>query len=431
MSSVFFTLEELGLHDDSERISVASRAEFGSHSVLEINDLATLSELEPLWNELRQTTNRSSFCQSLEWLQLYVRHFQNQVGSTKSRLRVFVIDDAGDTSGIAVLIEHSQRGGADLRLPSIGNETLWPLQAGFSTTIPICSPTPCGSDGSPCGSDDPHSSESSRPQGPGLRSHNWHAITEHLKAELTRNKTLDLRGIPDPNGLSSQSMESVGITTHLQPWSSFTTISCRQDFDMYWQGVSPRLQQLISQGEHRLATQGAVTFERFRPQITDEADPYLPAGLYERCLKVALNDETQLPRSDSVLNDPSRHDFLRDLLPLAWRCASADLCLLSIGQRPIAFRFHTLAFGHLQTVWTGVDADFRSLPLTSVLLHRTLRDSFRRGDIELDLGHIDADLAMEWQGATTPLCRITVGDGAQQLTTSNNDFPMPMCWSNS
>ncbi|MBC7818785.1 MAG: GNAT family N-acetyltransferase, partial [Planctomycetaceae bacterium] len=173
---------------------------------------------------------------------------------------------------------------------------------------------------------------------------------------------------------------------------------------------------LVELGEQRLASHGPTSFVRFRPQGTDRTGPHFPDELYQDCLNIALNDEQQLSRADSVLNAPERHLFLRDLLPWAWRHSAADLCLLLSGSRPIAFRFHTLAFGHLRTIWTGVDAEFRQLPLAALLLSRTLRDSCQRGDEELDLGPTCADVAHDWHGTLTPLRRLAVGASAVTST---------------
>jgi hypothetical protein len=172
------------------------------------------------------------------------------------------------------------------------------------------------------------------------------------------------------------------------------------------------VRSLVELGEQRLTTLGPMNFVRFRPLGTDRTGPQFPDELYQDCLNIALNDEQQLSRADSVLNAPERHLFLRDLLPWAWRHSAADLCLLLSGSRPIAFRFHTLAFGHLRTIWTGVDAEFRHLPLGALLLFRTLRDSCHRGDVDLDLGPMHADVARDWQGTLTPFRRFIVGASA-------------------
>jgi hypothetical protein len=191
------------------------------------------------------------------------------------------------------------------------------------------------------------------------------------------------------------------------------------DFESYWSRVSPALRCLVETGEQRLSALGSSKFVRFRPQRLDETDPHFPNELYEHCQTVALNDEAHLLRSDSVLNDPARQAFLRDLLPWAWRNAAADLNLLFLGSRPVAFRFHTLAFGHLRTVWSGVDAEFADLPLAALLLRHTIRDSYQRHDCEIDLGPAQPEVAREWSASSIPLRRLVAAPSGQDVVVQH------------
>lgn len=371
MSSSFFTLDELGLQSEHDPQPLGVRAEHdddhGTHSVFEINDLATLAELKPLWNDLLRQTPRPAFCQTLEWLQLYWTHFGD-----RQRLRVFCVESDGDTVGLTVLVEQQTLGRIELTLPSVGPEELQPL---------------------------------------GTNSYwSWLALGTHLQAELTRRHVLDLRGISDPHDCTLAALNAAGLPVHSQPWASTSLLRMTNNFANDWSRVSPPLRNLVELGEQRLTALGPTNFVRFRPQATEDTQPQFPDELYQDCLTIALNDENQLTRADSVLNAPERHLFLRDLMPWAWQQAAADLCLLLIGSRPVAFRFHTLAFGHLRTVWTGVDAEFRQLPLATLLLHRTLRDSVRRGDVEIDLGPTHANIARDWNGTQLPLRRIVAGN---------------------
>lgn len=372
MSATFFTLEELGLQSDDglpEAMFCAEDDVTCDPCVLEINDLATLAELQPLWRGLLDKTPQPAFCQTFEWLQLYWQHFGEQ-----QRLRAFCLDEAGDTAGLAVLVERSTHGQRELTLPSVGGETFLPLGANPAEQ--------------------------------------WHAVVQHLQSEVARKSVLDLRGLPDPQGKIQDALLGAEAKVQSTAWSVTTSLRLAEGFEALWSQTSASLRSLVELGEQRLAMLGPTNFVRCRPQGTNRAGPHFSDELYQDCLNIALNDEQQLSRADSVLNAPERHSFLRDLLPWAWRHSAADLCLLLSGSRPIAFRFHTLAFGHLKTVWTGVDAEFRQLPLAALLLVRTLRDSCQRGDENLDLGPTRTDVAHDWHGILTPLQRFVVGTPA-------------------
>lgn len=378
MSSSFFTLDELGLRSENDPQTPDLRAENddldATHTVFEIHDLATLAELQPLWSELLRQTPRPAFCQTFEWLQLYWTHF-----GERQRLRVFCVERDGDTVGLTVFVEQQSHGRCELTLPSVGSETLWPI---------------------------------------GTNSYwSWLAVGNHLQAELSRKHVLDLRGLPDPHDHTLAALNATGLPVRSQRWTGTSLLRLNGDYANFWSQVSPSLRNLVELGEQRLASLGPTNFVRFRPQATHRTIPQFPDELYQDCLSIALNDEKQLARADSVLNAPERHLFLRDLLPWAWQHAAADLCLLLVGSRPVAFRFHTLSLGHLRTVWTGVDAEFRQLPLATLLLHRTLRDSTQRGDVELDLGPTHADVARDWNGTQFPLQHIVAGAGSTSSAT--------------
>ena len=373
MSTSFFTLDELGLRSeyDSPATSLCPQPDDDTsiHAVFEINGLATLAELQPLWNDLLQRTPQHTFGQTLEWLQLYWTHFRDH-----QRLRVLCLENNGETVGLTILVERESPTGHELTLPSVGSETHWPLGTNSLAA--------------------------------------WRAVGDHLRSELSRKHILDLRGLPDPQDCALRGLQEAGLPVRRQPWMASSVVRMRDDFGAFWSEVSPSLRSFLEAGEQRLPALGPSNFVRFRPQATERTSPQFPAELYQDCLNIALSDEQQLAQADSVLNAPQRHRFLRDLLPWAWQHAAADLCLLLVGSRPVAFRFHTVTCGRLQTVWTGADAEFRSYPLAALLLHRTLCDSARRGDTELDLGPTPANMVSDWNATQSPNRRIVAGTGS-------------------
>lgn len=286
-----------------------------------------------------------------------------------------------------VLIEQEAHGHIQLTLPSVGSETLVPLGM--------------NSDGS------------------------WRAIGDHLRSELTRKHVLNLRGLSDSRDHARTALSAAGLLVRAQAVSANTVIRLPDDFGTYWSQTSASLRKLVELGEQRFASLGPTNFVRFRPQVADHTTPQFPEELYQDCLNVALSDETQLARADSILNAPARHRFLRDLIPCAWQQAAADLCLLLVGSRPVAFRFQTLIRGHLRTIWTGADSEFQQLPLAALLLHRTLRDSTQRGDNELDLGPTSADVAVDWNGSHVPLVQLVAGAFATSTAIPKPEETMP------
>lgn len=360
MVATFYTLEELGLHTVEGARGRSKRVLKSAPSVFEINDLDTLLELEPVWNELLTKAVRPTFSQTLPWLRLFAEHFADT-----HRLRTFCLDEQGETTGFTVLLERAAHGIRKLTLPHVGWETLQPIGASAEK--------------------------------------NWKVVVQHLNSELSNRHVLDMCGLSDVEGNLKQTLQSAGHRLGQRSVQHTAAVRLNKPSEptSHWATGN-------SVAEQHLATQGHVHFARYRPLRQSGASPQLPSELYEHCLRVALNDEANLSKSESVLNEPARHRFLRDLFPLTWSQAAADLCLLFLDKRPIAFRFHTLAFGHLQTVWTGVDAEFREWS-ANVLLQRTIRDSLERQDLEIDLGPTSAEDAAHWNATLRPLHHWTVG----------------------
>lgn len=372
MASRFFTLDELGLKQQATGQGVSGIDTLEEKSVLEINDLATLDELRSVWEVLHRQTPQPAFCQTLDWLHLYLKH-----SGTRPTLRAFCVDEQGETTGLTVLVERWFDRRCELSMPVIGNETFLPIGA-----------NPWG---------------------------NWVPVGEHLHSEMTRRHVIDLRGLADPEGMTTFSLHAAGWDVQPHPWSGSAVISFSGSWEKYWSQLSPKLRDFIERGEQQLAYVGPTSFVRIRPQRLESSAPLYRQEHYDQCLRIALNDERQLSQSNSVLNDPNRHQFLRDLFPVAWHQEAADLCFLMVGSQPIAFRFHTMAFGHLQTVWTAVDTEYHDLPLATLLLIRAIKDSFQRRDCDLNLGPMTADVARDWNGQFIPLSRFVIGNGGPIL----------------
>ena len=68
-------------------------------TIREINDPAELESLRPVWNELLARTPWPNFCQSLDWLLVFLKHY----GKGK-RLRVLVVEEHARPLGILPLV---------------------------------------------------------------------------------------------------------------------------------------------------------------------------------------------------------------------------------------------------------------------------------------------------------------------------------------
>lgn len=363
MSAPFFTLDELGLTATSELPPDSLRDDV---EILEVNDLATLSELASLWPNLLRANPRPRFSQSLEWLELYLRHFGN-----RERLRAFCCDRQGEMIGLTVLMETRSHGRSILSLPRVGWQVACPL--GVDSAL------------------------------------QWSAIGKYLRERMAGTDGLDLCGLHDPHGEIAAALIAAGWPIVTRSWPDSCSLRLNRDPDVLQERLSCTPRSHFDRLEQQAMPDAPLRFVRFRPQATGGAIPHLPDDAYEHCLRVALNDEQQIASELSPLHSPAQHRFLRDLFPWAGRHSASDVCLLFAGARPIAFRFHTICHGHLQTVWTGTDSEFRHLPITTQLLHHTLCDSRRRGDKELEVGPTAGEFAQSDNADITAHCRLMSG----------------------
>lgn len=375
MSASFFTLDELGLTAASQLPPDTLREDV---EVLEVNDLATLSELVSLWPNLLRATPRPRFSQTWEWLELYVRQF-----GERERLRAFCVDRQGEMVGLTVLMETRSHGQSVLTLPRVGWEVACPL--GTDTVL------------------------------------QWSAVGTYLRERMSSCDCLDLCGLHDPHGEIEAALSAAGWPLETRSWpDSYSVRLSRDPADLQERfSVSSRLRSRFDGLERQASSLGPLRFVRFRPQATEDAIPHLPDEVYEHCLLVALNDEQQIAAELSWCHAPDQHRFLRDLFFWASRHSAADVCLLFAGSRPIAFRFHTLCHGHLQTIWTGTDSEFRDLPAAAVLLDDSLADGLCRGDLELELGPADLTFVQHLNANITKRRRLMSGLSPSTLGASS------------
>lgn len=382
MTATFFTLEELGLHTSAGGRGRLRSARSEEVSVVEINDVATLLELKSEWNEQWAETPRATFSQTLEWLALYDR-----LCLKANRLRAFCVEAGSEAVGFAVFIERSQAGWVTLSFPRVDCQVL-------------------------------------RPVGADLR-RIWNAVLQHLVTDLRHRHVLDLHGIVAGDFDVATCARAQRSKICQKQQGSVVRLRLSAPRGGLSRSQEDAERQDLGVAERKLQAHGRVRFVRFRPVLQPSASLDCPAELYEQCLAVALNDEASLLQDGSVLNDEQRHRFLRELLPLTWRHAVADLCLLLVERRPVAFRFHTQTAGRLQTVWTGTDSEFHDLPLGALLLERTLRDSRLRRDQELELTPNATDEVQNGNAVSISRSRVLIGAKASsfdkhQRTTAVN-----------
>ncbi|MFV1966567.1 MAG: GNAT family N-acetyltransferase, partial [Pirellulaceae bacterium] len=175
----------------------------------------------------------------------------------------------------------------------------------------------------------------------------------------------------------------------------------------YWASRSPKFRSNIRRCESRAAGSGEVTYERYRPLGAgqDDGDPHW--DLYDECFGLAQRSWQGASRRGTTLSHKSVDRYFREMHTLAAHHGVVDVNVLRIDGRVIAFAYNYHFDGRLYGVRMGYDSEYSSLSPGSLLLVRSLKDSFARGDTRLDLATDPAAYKEKWRTGTRASYRYT------------------------
>ena len=323
-------------------------------SVSEINDIRELDEFRPLWRSLLKQTENASFIQSLEWLEVYWKHF-----SAEQKLRVLLILKDGETIGIVPLV--------------VRNE---PTQVGQlrHLTYPLAGRGPFYG---PIG---------------GHRTIALGAALQHVRKTRRDWDVLKLRPVrgEDADIKSTETaLRKSGLRSQRQQEGQSAIVELSTTYKRYWSS-RPRPVRLECQlYESRLEERGEVTYVRHRPERETRSDGELGWNLFEMC--------GELERHSSKSSIGRQQRFWHDVHQTAWRLGATDLNLLLLDGKPIAFAYNFNYRGYVNVVRSGFDPTAGCPNAGIVLLRRWIADSFQRRDRFIDLGSSHIDSRWHWE----------------------------------
>ena len=341
-------------------------------NVVEINDIDALEGYRLNWQSLLGETRGASFFQSLDWLQCYWRHY-----GEGQRLRVLVALDNRRPIGILPLTVIEEKTG-------IGNMRVlgYPLHAWGWFYGPI-GPNPTAT------------------------------LTLAMKhiAKLPRDWDMcDLRWVDNDrldHGRTHGAMERAGLIATKQVWQPTAIVNLTSGWDAYFASRTSKQRGNVRRYEKRVAKLGNVEHIRHRPLGAAHGDDDPRWDLYDECLEVAHRSwQANTAKGTTICHDSVR-DFLRDSYELATKHGMADLNLLRVDGRPIAFSYNYVHDGYVTGIRFGFDAEFAEAGPGNVMYHRMLRDSFDRGDKVFDLGVGSLETKRIWQTAVVNSYRYT------------------------
>jgi hypothetical protein len=319
--------------------------------VKEITEIARLSGYREAWGELLRQTRSASYFQSLEWLEAYWTHY----GKGK-RLRVLIVEDAGQPIGIFPLVVQKER-------TRVGR--LWAL------TYPLDN---WGSFYGPIGP----SPEKTLAAG-----------LDHLRHSPRDWDFVELRFGGMPEGSDAQVGEAfhdAGMKAYRSLWGETAVVDLSQGWNAYTKTRKGLWMRRLRQAEAKLNRQAKVEYFRYRPGGSAVGDEKLHWDYFGQCQSLAEKTWQASSLDGTTLCHHSVRAFLHDLHSAAVAGGAVDINFLLLDGRPAAFIYGYHYRGYVFGLRRGFDAELAHSGAGNVLLWHTLRDSAERGDAIFDMG---------------------------------------------
>lgn len=337
-------------------------------TVREIDQIDDLAAIRDVWTDLLEQTPQASFFQSLEWLEAYWRHF-----GKGQRLRVQVVESAGNVTGIVPLVVRRER-------TAIGSLRFltYPLDYWGSFYGPI---------------------------GPDPRSI-FGAAVRRLKEVGFEADAFEPRWMSgDDASTVEQSFDQEGLDPQRSPLDATAVVDLSGTWADYLASRNSKWRNNYRRARHRLDELGTAEYVRYRPEA--EADPRW--DLFDECLRIASISWQGASSTGNTLTHDEVAPFLRDAHRAAARNGCVDMNLLRIDGRTIAFAYNYVYQGNVFGLRSGYDPSLRDFGAGKLLYTLAFEDSFRRGDNRYDLGPGYLDCKRSMLTDIVPVERVTCG----------------------
>jgi CelD/BcsL family acetyltransferase involved in cellulose biosynthesis len=328
------------------------------HSIREFNDISDLDVYRDAWRALHAETPRASFFQSLDWLEVYWRHF-----GKRQKLRVLVVVDAhGTPAGILPLVVRWET----TRVGRLRFLT-YPLDYWGSFYGPIG-------------------------PNPGLI---LDAGLKHIAETKPEWDAIELRWVGegefDPAGVSEK-LASNGFAACQTVVDRTALILLEEStWHDYFASRGTKWRNNYRRWERRALELGEVSLLRYRPLGEQYGDGYPRWDLYDECVSLARRSWQGSSRTGTTLSHASVSEFLRDVHEAASKAGGVDLNLLMAGSEPVAFAYNYYHNGYVFGLRIGYDERYQKYALGNLIYARVIQDSFARCDRVYDMGpgHVD------------------------------------------
>ncbi len=340
-------------------------------SVREINAIGDLAPYRSAWNELLSQTKNASFFQTLEWLELYWKHY----GRDK-KLRVLLIMEKDALLGIVPLVVLRDK----TRIGPIRFLT-YPLSSWGSFYGPI-GPSP---------------------------ELILTAALNHIRQTPKDWDVLELRFVDaegTDGGATERALKTAGLRAYRTTQGEASLIDIPVSWNDFLASKSKNWRKSFRSWERKLGQQGEIQFVRYRPrgEAHGESDPRW--DLYDACLAISEKSWQSSSPDGTTLCHPEVREFLRETHAVAVRLGAADIALLLLNGIPLAFGYNYYWNHNLVGLRVGYNHHVTQKSGGGSLLKAYIvRDSCERGDLVYDMGPGSMDIKRQIRTRTATIFR--------------------------
>jgi CelD/BcsL family acetyltransferase involved in cellulose biosynthesis len=327
-------------------------------TVREIHDIGELDPYRTAWHALLSRTQGASFFQTLEWLELYWKHY----GDGK-KLRVLLIMENDELQGILPLVVLRDK----TRVGPVRFLT-YPLSSWGSFYGPIGPRTE-----------------------PILEAGLAHIRRTPKDWDVFELRFVDAEGVD--GGATGRAMKAVGLKARRTVHGVASLIDLTGSWEDYLATRSATWRGNYRRWDQRLRQQGEVRFVRHRPrgEVQGDSDPRW--DLYDACVAISEKSWQGSSPDGTTLCHAEVRPFLREVHGVAARLGALDMNLLLLKGTPLAFSYNYCWDRRLIGLRVGYDPGVStSSGVGSLLKAYIVRDSCKRGDQLYDLGPGSLDI---------------------------------------
>ncbi len=179
-------------------------------------------------------------------------------------------------------------------------------------------------------------------------------VLAYLVTQKKDYDIFDLRWIDNRLGLGdviAVAMREQGFQVRRAVWHETSQIDLTCGWEAYWASRTPHWRTNVRSNIKKLNQAGRVEFIRYRPDASaksgrsneNQVDPRW--DLYYACEELAAKSWQGERTDGTTLSHLQVRDYLRAAHESATRCGAADINLLLVDQKPIAFAYNYASLG--------------------------------------------------------------------------------------